>query len=132
MEQPKKKRSGCLTVWIIWSVIAFLYLTLFKLLPQAYQEMKSAKFWPEDFNRIFVDLIVPVSIYVLAIVSFIALYRWKRWGFWGICLVSLVSSMGNYFQTQSLIFTLVPLTGVALLYGILQIGDKDKGWPQLE
>jgi len=62
----------------------------------------------------------------------IALFKWKKWGFWGFLVSSAVVLTVNLCLGLGIGHSLLGLTGIALLYGVLQIGQENKGWPQLE
>jgi len=61
-----------------------------------------------------------------------ALSRWKKWGFWGMCATSVVALVvalsvgGGAGPAPS------GLLHVLVLYGLLQVGKENKGWPQLD
>jgi hypothetical protein len=61
----------------------------------------------------------------------IAIFRWKKWGFWGLCISALllliISLSLSMFRGA-----FSGVLSVLILYGVLQIGEKNKGWPQLE
>lgn len=120
----QKSRHGCLTAWLVLmivmnSAVALFYLVAGDVVKQA---LPSAPKWT-----------LPVLIIAAAfnLVCAIALWRWKKWGFWGFVLSSIVGLIVNLsigIGAQSV----VGLVGVAILYGVLQIGQENKGWPQLE
>ena len=62
----------------------------------------------------------------------VALWNWRKWGFWGMCLcavlaldMNLVINVGFYPAAGECLW-------IALLYGILNIGNENRGWPQLD
>jgi hypothetical protein len=61
-----------------------------------------------------------------------ALLRWKKWGFWGFIASAVATFIVNLSIGLGPASGLGGAVGVALLYGVLQIGEKNKGWPQLE
>jgi hypothetical protein len=69
---------------------------------------------------------------VFNLVCAIALFKWKKWGFWGFSLSACVVLFVNLAIGLSPAQAFGGLVGVAILYGVLQIGKTDKGWPQLE
>jgi hypothetical protein len=132
-EQPvtePKQRHGCLTVWLIFmifgnSLTALIYSL--GVIEEAYrevlQEIPNAPVW------LFLSMGV-VPLFNIGCV--IALFRWKKYGFWGICASMFVASILNLtagFGGGSFLVGLIP---IVVLYGVLQIGQKNKGWPQLD
>lgn len=120
--QPvKKKRHGCLTTWLILIIIANIVITFIDI-GLILSDMDEYPGW-----AIPVDVIIVVWVVVCAI----AIFMWKKWGFYGFvgsaviqAIVSII--VGNYFGIAQ------PFIAVAFLYGVLQIGKDNKGWPQLE
>jgi hypothetical protein len=62
----------------------------------------------------------------------IALFRWKKWGFWGFCVSSVVAIVVNLSGGLGIGSYLSGLIMIGLMYGVLQIGRENKGWPQLD
>jgi len=62
----------------------------------------------------------------------IALFQWKKWGFWGFCVSGFVSILVNLSIGLGIGTSLGGLIGIAILYGVLQIGSDNKGWQQLD
>jgi hypothetical protein len=66
------------------------------------------------------------------LVCAIALFSWKKWGFYGFAASSILAFAVNTSIGLPVIQALLGFAGLAVLYGVLQIGESDKGWPQLE
>jgi hypothetical protein len=66
------------------------------------------------------------------LVCAVALFKWKKWGFWGCCVSSIVALVVNLSVGLGIGQSLAGLVGVLVLYGVLNIGKENKGWPQLE
>lgn len=75
---------------------------------------------------------IMIALAVLSLVFVSALFGWKKWGFWGLLAVSGVKVVLEVMAGGSG-FTV--LTGVIvsmlILFGVLNIGRENKGWPQL-
>ena len=122
-EEPKerqvseqKRRHGCLTAYLIVAIIANVGVALYYVLEGL------AAF---AIGAIFIVLLI------FNIICFVALFKWKRWGFWG-CVVCVIAGLclNLYIGLGSVSFS--GLIGLAVLYGVLQIGKENKGWPQLD
>ena len=120
-----KSRHGCLTAWLVLMIIANSATALTYLLGRgAIQgQLPDTPGWAFPVLTVF-------SFFNLACA--IALFKWKKWGFWGFCASSVVALIVNLSIGLGIGTTLGGLVGVALLYGVLQIGKENKGWSQLE
>jgi hypothetical protein len=75
---------------------------------------------------------VLIVFLVFNLVCAIALFQWKKWGFWGFCVSSVVALIVNLVIGLGIGSALGGIIGLALTYGVLQIGKENKGWPQLD
>jgi hypothetical protein len=121
----QKQRHGCLTAWLVLvivinTLVALLYLFGSSAVASA---LPSSRSWA-----------IPVlAVLAVANVAFaVALFLWKRWGFYGFVATSVVGFALNIALGVNVAQALFGLAGVAILYGVLQIGNENKGWPQLE
>ena len=120
-----KRRHGCLTAWLVLMIIANAGVAYMYLFGSAAirQSVPSAPAWA--FTALAVAGIVNV-------VCAIALFQWKKWGFFGFVAMAVLAFAVNLMIGLSIVQALFGFLGVAILYGVLQIGNEDKGWPQLE
>ena len=120
-----KQRHGCLTAWLILVIIVNTLGSLVYFFDSSVvaSTLPSSKTWA-----------IPViaALGVANVAFAIALFQWKRWGFYGLVLSTLIGFVVNITIGTSVVEALVNLVGLAILYGVLQIGDTNKGWPQLE
>jgi len=121
----QKQRHGCLTAWLVLvvavnSLVALIYLFGSSAVAST---LPASRTW----------LIPVLAVLSVANVVFaIALFMWKRWGFYGFVATSAVAFVINLVIGLNVLQALFGLVGVAILYGVLQIGHENKGWPQLE
>jgi hypothetical protein len=120
-----KRRHGCLTAALVVVIIAnsaaaLRYTVQGETIRQAIPGMPG---WA-------LPVLIVFSLFNLACA--VALLRWKRWGFWGFCVSSAVAFAVNLSLGVGIGGSLLGLLGVPLLYWVLQIGEEEKGWPQLE
>lgn len=67
---------------------------------------------------------------ILMIVCLVAVFRWKRWGFYvGVVVATFFLNLAIGLSLGSALFGFV---GLAILYGVLQIGGQDSAWSQLD
>ena len=66
------------------------------------------------------------------VVLTISIFRWKKWAFYAFCASAGVIFFVNLSIGVPLFGAVLGLVGPALLYGVLQIGDANKGWPPLK
>ena len=125
MAGETKSRHGCLTAWLVLMIVANSGSGLFYLLRghTVRQSLPSAPGWA-------IPVLIIFSFFNL--VCAIALFQWKKWGFWGFCFSSVVALGINLSAGLGIGMSLAGLIGIAFLYGVLQIGKENKGWPQLQ
>ena len=120
-----KQRHGCLTAWLILIIVvnglsAVSMPSMITMVKQYVPNMPDWIVWPS------------VLLALLNVVFAIALFKWKRWGFYG-CLLSTLAAIGmNVAAGLGIGRSLIGLVGVAILYGVLQIGGPQSAWNQLE
>ena len=121
----KKIRHGCLTAWLILMMIVNSLTALTYLLggKEIEQTIPNVPVW------LFPVL---VSVSVFNIICAFAIYRWQKWGFWGFLGSSVAAFVINISLGLGLAQSFFGLAGIAILFGILNIGENNKGWSQLE
>jgi len=123
--EPEKQRHGCLAAWLIAMVVMSTFAVFVYFLAGGFllEMLPEASAW---------------SIYALAALALFnlgfafALWNWKKWGFWGYCATSAAAFVINLVIGTGIGPSLMGLFGLVILYGVLQIGRDNKGWPQLE
>jgi len=112
----KKQRHGCLTAYLIFAIIVNSAVALWYL-----------------FGGLVVYSIgaIFVILEIFAVVCVIALFKWKKWGFWGLVGSTIVGLFLNFYIGLGP-ESLLGLIGIGVLYGVLHIGEENKGWPQLD
>jgi hypothetical protein len=124
-KQQPKQRHGCLTAYLVFIIIANSASSLTYLVASEgiKQNMPGMPDWA-----------FPVLIFggIFNLACAIALFRWKKWGFWGFVGSAAVVFFINLAIGIDIVSALSGLLGVAILYGVLQIGKERKGWSQLE
>ncbi|HCS38553.1 MAG TPA: hypothetical protein DIW44_03075 [Anaerolineaceae bacterium] len=114
----KKNRHGCLTAYLIFMILANTGALIMYLV--------------QEYN--FAPWVIPTLIVLLLsnITVTIALFMWKRWGFLLVCFNATASFVINLIIGVSILQALMGFVGIGVLYGVLQIGKNNKGWPQLD
>jgi hypothetical protein len=129
----EKRRHGCLTAWLILMIVGntlgLLANAFFALNPKAYEAAATQQGIRAVPSLTFVLL---TCLSVLSIACAVALFKWKKWGFYGFLGVSVAAFIINLSIGINLVQSLLGFVGVALLYGVLNIGEENKGWTQLE
>lgn len=123
--QAPKDRHGCLTTYLVFMIIVNSGLSLLYLLGSEWLRKNG----PNLPDWAFWVLAVAGLFNVLCAV---ALLKWKRWGFWGFIASAIVASVVNISIGLGVSSIFAGAFAVAVLYGVLQIGKENKGWPQLE
>jgi hypothetical protein len=120
----QKQRHGCLTAYLILMIVANSATAIFYFIGRT----AGALFQPGMGSW----AILLGFIGLINLACAIALFSWKKWGFWGFATTSLVTLFLNLYLGIGIGPSLLGLVGIAILYGVLQIGNENKGWPQLE
>ncbi len=120
-----KNRHGCLTAYLVVMIIANSLAVLMYLLGSA-----SVRQSYPDMPEWALPVLIVLGLFNL--VCSIALFQWKKWGFWGFCATSTVAFVVNLSSGLGGGPTAMGLVGLLLLLGVLHIGKKNKGWPQLD
>lgn len=119
-----KVRHGCLTTWLVLVMLVNSALAVLSLLALSAIGVRP--------GREVSLLLVLVSILFLAQALFaLAIFNWKRWGFWGLCVTNAIGLIAN-LKNGDVVHGVLGLGGLAILWWVLQMGDRDKGWDQLD
>lgn len=121
----QKRRDGCLTAYLVFMIVANSATALLYLGGSEAIKRNS----PNIPGWTFPVMVVMGSF---NLVCAIALFKWKKWGFWGFVASAVVSFCINLYIGVGVGFALFGLLGVAILYGVLQLGKEKKAWPQLD
>ena len=121
----QKQRHGCLTAWLVLMIVANSAAGLMYLSGSAAikQTLPSAASWAFPVMGI---------LGLFNLVCAVALLKWRKWGFWGFLGSGIVASLVNMSMGIGIGMSVVGMVGIALLYGVLQIGGENRGWPQLD
>jgi hypothetical protein len=120
-----KNRHGCLLAYLIFLIVVFASVVIYYI--------AAASFVNSTLGLRGWTLPVLIILGLLDIVCAVALLRWKKWGFWGFCALAVITLIVNISSGSGIATSLTGLIGIAVMYGVLNIGDKDnKGWPQLD
>jgi len=117
-----KKRHGCLTVLLIAMIIANSVVGFQNIALSFSGRYLALPKW---------SLGIVGILGIINAICAIAIFRWKKWGFWGLCLSALVILIIN-LSLNLVGGAFAGFIGVLILYGVLQIGQENKGWSQLE
>jgi hypothetical protein len=131
----EKKRHGCLSVYLILIILGSSFTTLGNfsgLLLNAVPEAVNAV--PDVPAPVFPSWVYLVlGIFgLINIVSAFAIFKWKKWGFWLFTLTGFLTCFINISAGLNILSCVIGLSGLAILYGVLQIGGDKKGWAQLD
>jgi hypothetical protein len=124
----KKQRHGCVTAWLILIIIinaltSLMYLffgdTVMHESPEVPQSM-----------------LMLLAFLTLSNVFFaVMLLKWKKMGFWGFAITSSAAFILNLRMGFGIFHSVLGMTGLLILYGILQIKKDDTDtstWSNLE
>lgn len=122
---PERNRHGAVTavliVFIVFAALSLLFnLSLGSTIEESYPD---APTWAP---------FMLVLLNILMIVCLVAVFRWKRWGFYVYVGVVVATFFLNLAIGLSLGSALFGFVGLAILYGVLQIGGQNSAWSQLD
>ena len=120
-----KQRHGCLTAWLIVMIIANSLFALIYLIASTKIRSNLTKAPPWTAAALAV-------VCIANLIFSVALFQWKKWGFFGHVGTTILIVVINLKAGISISRVLFGMLGVVALYGVLQIGKANKGWPQLE
>jgi hypothetical protein len=69
---------------------------------------------------------------IFNIICAIALFNWKKWGFYGFLASAVTAFIINISSGINLVTSLSGFIGIAVLYGVLNIGGENRAWTRLE
>ena len=119
------QRHGCLTTYLVFVIIINSALSLTYLLGADWLRRNG----PNTPDWAFWALAI---LGVVNVISAVALLRWRRWGFWAFVASALAGLVINISIGLGLQGVFGAAFGVAILYGVLHIGDERKAWPRLQ
>jgi hypothetical protein len=121
-----KQRHGCLTLYLVLMMAGCAFGALVCWFGTALLRTT----YPNSPDWAF----AAIGLLNLVDIGFaVALFRWKKVGFLGICAVAVVTFLINLAMGLNALFAFFCMVlGLALLYGVLHIGNDRKGWTQLE
>ena len=109
-----KRMHGALTAWLVLCILGNFFVGLSLL----------------STSSPWLSILAIVNV-----VCFSALFQWKKWGFYGCVAMSLITfviNAGNGETIADATGAMSGLIGIAILYGLLQLGKPKSGWEQLE
>ena len=124
MDVPKQ-RHVLLTAWLVFMIIANCATAV--ITPMSVGSIQRA------LPTFPAWMVWPITLSAVLNVAFaIALFNWKKWGFFGFLITSAAAFAQNVYVGVGIPQLVLGLMGVAILYGVLQIGGQKSGWSQLE
>ncbi len=120
----QKQRHGCLTAYLILMLLANSGLMV------VYSMAALSGQGPANIPEWAFPVLAVAGL--LNVIFSIALFRWKKWGFWGYVVLSLLVLGINLKIGLGIGPSVTGLTGIAILFGVLQIGNDKSGWKQLD
>lgn len=119
-----KQRHGCLTAYLIFMIFINTLMSLaYFLTGGAIAEAADVPGWSIPVLGLFGLINVACAV---------GLFMWKKWCFLGFAASACIVFALNLIIGLGVGSSVFGLVGIAVLYGVLQIGDGNKGWDQLE
>jgi hypothetical protein len=118
------KRHGLLTAFLIFKIVGYVALFLINAFAAA-GVLRIAPNLPKWIPSVFC-----ISS-ILGVVSVVAILRWMKWGFYVLCGMEVAALVVNVYARVSPIRILFGLTGLLILYLLLQLGGERNAWSRL-
>jgi RNA polymerase subunit RPABC4/transcription elongation factor Spt4 len=119
-----RKRSGCLSTWLILMIIVNSISSLINLIGNDFvrRSFPMAPGWM---------IIALGGAGIFNVVCAVALMKWKKWGFWGLlvsCVLVLIINLTIGLGLQSL----GGILGIVILFILLTNGKENSAWSRME
>jgi hypothetical protein len=127
-----RQRHGCLTAWLIYLIVVNFLVSLLNLaagaglLPQINSNLEA-----QGVNIAVWQWLLLAGLGLFNITGAIALFYWKKWGFYGIAASYIAAFIINTSVGLSLGTSILGCVGLAILYGVLNIGGENRAWSRL-
>jgi hypothetical protein len=122
----EKRRHGCVTAWLVLNAISVVvsWISIAAIKGAGLQVPTTIEMTP-------LYLIYAGISGILMWVCVVGLWKFKRWAFYGWVALFVAGAIGNLVMGLAWSGIFGSAIGLALLYGILQLG-KPSTWSQLE
>lgn len=127
-----RQRHGCLTAWLILIMIVNSLSSLSYLFFGVFSNQMNDLLASQGISIAPGTYLVLVILGIFNVVCSLALWNWKKWGFYGFIASSVAAFIINVSSGQNIVSSLLGLIGIAILYGILNIGGEKQAWSRLE
>ncbi len=117
-------RHGCLTAWLIFMIVVNALTAI--ATPFSMSRLAQAGLHP---SMLLTAILVLCAVANIAFA--VALLRFMKVGFYGFVATSVIALFVNLALGLGLGQVLFGLVGIAILYGVLNIGGPEKAWPRL-
>lgn len=112
VSRETKVRGGCLSYWLVYAAAIAILLVYFFL-----PNIGSSSSW-------ITSLIIGFS--VLQLISIIGIWSWRKWGVFGYVVLNLIAPLITFFNTDSVLQSLVSLIQSLSLTLVLYLLAKPK------
>lgn len=119
-----KNRHGCLTAWLAVMILANVATAvMYYATGPTIAERLDLPMW---------GVVALGGFAVLNVLFAGALFAWKKWGFYGFAATTVLIFGINVSIGVGVLQSVSGLLGVVILYAVLQMGDPESGWDQLD
>jgi len=123
----KKQRHGCVTAWLVIMIIFNSIATLIYF----FESDLILRNLPKYVT--YTSLVLLGSFGIINVISAILLLKWIKLGFWGFIISGVCVYAINVNNGMGVFQPLSGILGVLVLYGILQIKQKEtSAWSNLD
>lgn len=123
--KAKKSRHACLSVYLIFLIIAFVLGSVFFFFVGSVVA-RGRFIMPTPLRLIF------GTMNLLMAGCTISIWNWKLQGFQGFVAIGVIGGLLNAYVSHSFFPLIFVPAGILILYAVLHIGKENQGWKQLD
>lgn len=127
----ERSRHGCLTAWLIFMIVVNSFVVLANLAFGLLSNQINSAVAAQGVSVPTWAWLVLAGLGIFNIICASALLNWKKWGFYGFLGTSVAAFIVNLSIGVGLPSSLSGFLGIAILYGLLNIGGENRAWPRL-
>jgi hypothetical protein len=123
---PAQKHRHILVTLYLWLMLLVNAIAAFT----QFGQINDLQMRGISFSLWIIPLIVVAHLANLTCI--VALFCWKKWGFWFLVVPTILNVFVKLLHHDPLDSVLGAGVGMLILYAVLQAGDENRAWPQLE
>lgn len=121
MSEEMRKRTGCLTVFLVLAIAFNLVLSLFFYLYPYVWQLITGPVDPEEliFPMPNWQLLLFGILGLISSVCLVAIWKWKKWGLYGFVGIFLISTAIRILTGEPIYTAILPFIGLTILLALI-------------